>query len=106
MIFFENQYNKFIEHYASIAKQTKVEGFIIGSEFAQLTKIRDEQGNYSAFIELVKLVKRIKLQFGKEVTVTYATDWSEYYSYDGWYNMDELWSSEYIDVIGIDAYFH
>ncbi len=30
--FFKNQYNKFIEHYASIAKQTKVEGFIIGSE--------------------------------------------------------------------------
>ncbi len=103
--FFENQYNKFIEHYASIAKQTKVEGFIIGSEFAQLTKIRDEQGNYPAVIELVKLAKRIKLQLGKEVTVTYAADWSEYHSYDGWYNMDELWSSEYIDVIGIDAYF-
>ncbi|WP_265017721.1 glycoside hydrolase/phage tail family protein [Wolbachia endosymbiont (group A) of Andrena dorsata] len=103
--FFENQYNKFIEHYASIAKQTKVEGFIIGSEFAQLTKIRDEQGNYPAVIELVKLAKQIKLQLGEEVTVTYAADWSEYHSYDGWYNMDELWSSEYIDVIGIDAYF-
>ncbi|MDX5488255.1 MAG: glycoside hydrolase TIM-barrel-like domain-containing protein [Wolbachia endosymbiont of Andrena praecox] len=103
--FFENQYNKFIEHYASIAKQTKVEGFIIGSEFAQLTKIRDEQGNYPAVIELVKLAKQIKLNLGKEVTVTYAADWSEYHSYDGWYNMDELWSSEYIDVVGIDAYF-
>ncbi len=103
--FFENQYNKFIEHYASIAKQTKVEGFIIGSEFAQLTKIRDEQGNSPAVIELVKLAKQIKLNLGKEVTVTYAADWSEYHSYDGWYNMDELWSSEYIDVVGIDAYF-
>ncbi|WP_353271738.1 glycoside hydrolase TIM-barrel-like domain-containing protein [Wolbachia endosymbiont (group A) of Nomada goodeniana] len=103
--FFKNQYNKFIEHYASIAKQTKVEGFIIGSELVRLTKIRDEQGNYPAVIELVKLAKRIKLQLGKEVTVTYAADWSEYHSYDGWYNMDELWSSEYIDVVGIDAYF-
>ncbi|KAF5269380.1 hypothetical protein FQR65_LT17957 [Abscondita terminalis] len=103
--FFKNQYNKFIEHYASIAKQTKVEGFIIGSEFAQLTKIRDEQGNYPAVIELVKLAKRIKLDLGKEVIVTYAADWSEYHSYDGWYNMDELWSSQYIDVVGIDAYF-
>ncbi|MGL9732006.1 MAG: baseplate megatron protein TIM-barrel domain-containing protein [Wolbachia sp.] len=36
---------------------------------------------------------------GKEVTVTYAADWSEYHSYDGWYNMDELWSSQYIDVV-------
>ncbi|MFP3016448.1 MAG: glycoside hydrolase TIM-barrel-like domain-containing protein [Wolbachia sp.] len=103
--FFKNQYNKFIEHYASIAKQTKVEGFIIGYEFVELTKIRDEQGNYPAVIELVKLAKRIKLQLGEEVIVTYAADWSEYHSYDGWYNMDELWSSEYIDVVGIDAYF-
>uniref|UniRef100_A0A1A9VK31 GTA TIM-barrel-like domain-containing protein n=1 Tax=Glossina austeni TaxID=7395 RepID=A0A1A9VK31_GLOAU len=103
--FFKNQYNKFIEHYASIAKQTKVEGFIIGSEFVELTKIRDEKGNYPAVAELVKLAKQIKLQLGKEVTVTYAADWSEYHSYDGWYNMDELWSSQYIDVVGIDAYF-
>ncbi len=103
--FFENQYNKFIEHYAIIAKRTKVEGFIIGSEFAQLTKVKDAQGNYPAVAELVKLAKRIKLQLGKEVTVTYAADWSEYHSYDGWYNMDELWSSEFIDVVGIDAYF-
>ncbi|WP_264736408.1 glycoside hydrolase/phage tail family protein [Wolbachia endosymbiont (group A) of Rhinocyllus conicus] len=103
--FFKNQYNKFIEHYASIAKQTKVEGFIIGSEFVELTKIRDEKGNYPAVAELVKLAKRIKLDLGKEVTVTYAADWSEYHSYDGWYNMDELWSSQYIDVVGIDAYF-
>nr|WP_253309930.1 glycoside hydrolase TIM-barrel-like domain-containing protein [Rickettsia endosymbiont of Ceutorhynchus assimilis] len=98
--FFKNQYNKFIEHYASIAKQTKVEGFIIGSEFVELTKIRDEKGNYPAVAELVKLAKQIKLDLGKEVTVTYAADWSEYHSYDGWYNMDELWSSQYEDVMG------
>ncbi|WP_353272569.1 glycoside hydrolase TIM-barrel-like domain-containing protein [Wolbachia endosymbiont (group A) of Urophora cardui] len=103
--FFKNQYNKFIEHYASIAKQTKVEGFIIGSEFVELTKIRDEKGNYPAVAELVKLAKQIKPDLGKEVTVTYAADWSEYHSYDGWYNMDVLWSSQYIDVVGIDAYF-
>ncbi|WP_353288612.1 glycoside hydrolase TIM-barrel-like domain-containing protein [Wolbachia endosymbiont (group A) of Pogonocherus hispidulus] len=82
-----------------------MEGFIIGSEFVELTKIRDEKGNYPAVAELVKLAKRIKLDLGKEVTVTYAADWSEYHSYDGWYNMDELWSSQYIDVVGIDAYF-
>lgn len=103
--FFENKYNKFIEHYASIAKQTKVEGFIIGSEFAQLTRVKDVEGNYPAVMGLVRLAKQVKLQLGKEVTVTYAADWSEYHSYDGWYNMDELWSSEYIDVVGIDAYF-
>ncbi|MGL9702844.1 MAG: glycoside hydrolase/phage tail family protein [Wolbachia sp.] len=103
--FFKYQYNKFIEHYANIVKQTKVEGFIIGSEFAQLTRVKDAKGNYPAVMELVRLAKQIKLQLWKEVTVTYAADWSEYHSYDGWYNMDELWSSQYIDVVGIDAYF-
>lgn len=103
--FFENQYSKFIEHYTSIAKQTKVEGFIIGSEFAQLTRVKDAKGNYPAVAELVKVAKQVKFQLGKEVNVTYAADWSEYHSYDGWYNMDELWSSEFIDVVGIDAYF-
>lgn len=103
--FFENQYSKFIEHYTSIAKQTKVEGFIIGSEFAQLTRVKDVEGDYPSVAELVKVAKQVKLQLGKEVNVTYAADWSEYHSYDGWYNMDELWSSEFIDVVGIDAYF-
>ncbi|WP_281356215.1 glycoside hydrolase family 113 [Wolbachia endosymbiont of Madathamugadia hiepei] len=64
--FFKSQYNKFIEHYASIAKQTKVEGFIIGSEFAQLTRVKDAKGNYPAIMELVRLAKQIKLQLWKE----------------------------------------
>ncbi|WP_353281104.1 glycoside hydrolase TIM-barrel-like domain-containing protein [Wolbachia endosymbiont (group B) of Horisme vitalbata] len=82
-----------------------MEGFIIGSEFAQLTRVKDVEGNYPAVAELVKVAKQVKFQLGKEVNVTYAADWSEYHSYDGWYNMDELWSSQFIDVIGIDAYF-
>ncbi|MBD0391232.1 glycoside hydrolase TIM-barrel-like domain-containing protein [Wolbachia endosymbiont of Pentalonia nigronervosa] len=103
--FFSNQYNKFIEHYSNIAKQTQVEGFIIGSEFVGLTKLKDEEGRYPAILELVKLAEQVKLHLGREVTVTYAADWSEYHSYDGWYYMDELWSSKYIDVVGLDAYF-
>ncbi|MGL9760913.1 MAG: glycoside hydrolase family 113 [Wolbachia sp.] len=63
--FFKDQYNKFIKHYANIAKQTKVEGFIIVSEFVQLTRVKDAKGNYPAVMELVRLAKQIKLQFGK-----------------------------------------
>ncbi|MES2214797.1 MAG: glycoside hydrolase TIM-barrel-like domain-containing protein [Pseudomonadota bacterium] len=38
--------------------------------------------------------------------MTYAADWSEYHHTDGgWYNLDPLWASDAIDVIGIDAYF-
>ncbi|MDN5248275.1 MAG: glycoside hydrolase TIM-barrel-like domain-containing protein [Wolbachia endosymbiont of Tyrophagus putrescentiae] len=103
--FFSTQYNNFIEHYSNIAKRTKVEGFIIGSEFVELTKAKDEHGNHPAVLELVKLAKLVKLNLGKEVTITYAADWSEYHSHGGWYYIDELWSSEYIDVVGIDAYF-
>lgn len=103
--FFSNQYNIFIEHYSSIAKKTKTNGFIIGSEFVELTKLKDEQGNYPAILELIKLAKQVKLHLGKEVAITYAADWSEYHSCNGWYQMDELWASEYIDVVGIDAYF-
>ncbi|MGL9726533.1 MAG: baseplate megatron protein TIM-barrel domain-containing protein [Wolbachia sp.] len=65
-----------------MSKKTKVEGFIIGSEFAQLTKIKDIEGNYPAIMELVRLAKQVKLQLRKEATVTYAADWSEYYSYE------------------------
>ncbi|WP_341758026.1 glycoside hydrolase TIM-barrel-like domain-containing protein [Candidatus Tisiphia endosymbiont of Ditula angustiorana] len=40
------------------------------------------------------------------VLVTYAADWSEYHhTQDGWYNLDKLFASEYIDFVGIDAYF-
>ncbi|WP_246168550.1 baseplate megatron protein TIM-barrel domain-containing protein [Wolbachia endosymbiont of Ctenocephalides felis wCfeT] len=103
--FFRNQYNKFIGHYISIAKQTKVEGFIIGSEFAQLTRVTSSWDSYPTVTALKMLASKVKHELGKEVTVTYAADWSEYHSHDGWYNMDELWSSEHIDVVGIDAYF-
>ncbi|MDM8335638.1 baseplate megatron protein TIM-barrel domain-containing protein [Wolbachia pipientis] len=88
--FFKNQYNKFIEHYTSIAKQARVERSIIWSEFAQLTRVKDAQGNYLTVIELAELARRIRLQLGKKVTVTYTADWSEYHSYDGWYNIDGL----------------
>src|SRR5690606_24879404 len=43
---------------------------------------------------------------GSGVKITYAADWSEYHHTEGgWYNLDPLWASEHIDVVGIDAYF-
>ncbi len=49
-----------------------MEGFIIGSEFAQLTRVKDVEGHYPAVAELVKVAKQVKFQLGKEVNVTYA----------------------------------
>nr|WP_084686965.1 glycoside hydrolase TIM-barrel-like domain-containing protein [Rickettsia tamurae] len=43
---------------------------------------------------------------GSNVQVTYAADWSEYHhTSGGWYNLDPLFASPYIDFVGIDAYF-
>lgn len=98
-------YNNFIIHYAKLVKG-KVDAFVIGSELKRLTSVRNSNNQFPAVIELVNLAKKVKQILGPEVTVTYAADWSEYHHTDGgWYHLDELWASPFIDVIGIDAYF-
>jgi hypothetical protein len=100
----EEGYNNFILHYARLVKD-KVDAFIIGSEMIGLTRVRD--GNsFPAVDALIDLAKQVKEIVGDRVKVTYAADWSEYHHTEkGWYNLDPLWASEYIDFIGIDAYF-
>lgn len=98
-------YNDFITHYANLVA-SKVDAFCIGSELKGLTKLTDTTGNYPAVNELVNLAASVKAIVGAGVKVTYAADWSEYHHTDGdWYNLDPLWASSNIDVIGIDAYF-
>ncbi len=100
-----NGYNAFINHYASLVAGY-VDAFIIGSELKGLTKVTDTPGNYPAVSQLVSLAGAVKSTLGSGVTITYAADWSEYHHTDGgWYNLDPLWASSNIDVIGIDAYF-
>ena len=97
-------YKKFILHYAELTKGL-VDAFVIGSEMKSLTKVRD--GNiFPAVEEFIDLARKVKAILGASVKVTYAADWSEYHHTDGGiYNLDALWASEAIDVIGIDAYF-
>ncbi|WP_425363496.1 glycoside hydrolase/phage tail family protein [Candidatus Tisiphia endosymbiont of Hybos culiciformis] len=98
-------YNDFILHYAELVKD-HIDSFVIGSELIGLTSIRDQHNNFPAVIELIKLAKLVKKIVGNNVLVTYAADWSEYHhTKDGWYNLDKLFASEYIDFVGIDAYF-
>ena len=100
-----NGYNAFITHYSSLVNGY-VDAFIIGSELKGLTKVTDTPGNYPAVNQLVSLAATVKGTLGSSVKVTYAADWSEYHHTDGgWYNLDPLWASSNIDVIGIDAYF-
>ena len=100
-----NGFNAFVTHYANLVAG-HVDAFIIGSELKGLTKVTDTPGNYPGVNALVSLAATVKGIVGSGVKVTYAADWSEYHHTDGgWYNMDTLWASPDIDVIGIDAYF-
>jgi hypothetical protein len=98
-------YNDFILHYANLVKG-KVDAFLIGSELKGMTKVKDDAGNYVVVKLLVELAKKVKKVLGKGVKISYAADWSEYHHDDlGYYHLDELWGSEYIDFMGVDAYF-
>lgn len=103
-----NGYNAFVTHYANLVK-TKVDAFAIGSELIGLTKVHDGASSarqFPAVNALVSLAATVKGIVGSGVKVTYAADWSEYHHTDGgWYNLDPLWASPNIDVMGIDAYF-
>lgn len=100
-----NGYNDFILHYANLLNG-KVDAFCIGSELIGLTKVHDGLHDYVGVNALVGLAQSVKTLLGSEVKVTYAADWSEYHHTEGgWYNLDPLWASDYIDVVGIDAYF-
>lgn len=97
-------YNEFIIHYAKLVGDY-ADSFIIGSELIGLTKICDYD-NFPAVNELINLAGTVKRIMGAGVEITYAADWSEYHHTEGgWYNLDPLWACEYIDFVGIDAYF-
>ncbi|ABE04716.1 hypothetical protein A3306_05760 [Rickettsia bellii] len=98
-------YNNFILHYAHLVKDY-ADAFIIGSELIGITSIRDSANNFPAINELCNLARLVKEIVGNKVQVTYAADWSEYHhTSGGWYNLDPLFASSYIDFVGIDAYF-
>lgn len=106
-------YFEFILHYADLTKNY-IDGMIIGSEFKGITSIfeLDDSQNkiYPGVDKFVELAASVRTIFNKgsqknKKIITYAADWSEYHSINGEYNLDKLWASENIDVIGIDAYF-
>lgn len=99
-----NGYNAFINHYATLTKN-KVDAFIIGSEMKALTSIQHTDNSFPAIDEFVTLATTVKTTMGATTDISYAADWSEYHSVNGWFNMDKLWANPNIDFIGIDAYF-
>ena len=100
-----NGYNRFIQHYAALMAG-KIDAFAIGTELRDITAITSGAGVFPAVSQLITLAANVKATLGSLVKVTYAADWSEYHhTTGGWYNLDPLWASSAIDMIGIDAYF-
>jgi len=99
-----NGYHAFITHYANLLVG-KVDAFVIGSELVGMTGFTDVAGNYPAVNQLVTLAASVKTIMGAGTQITYAADWSEYHSTNGWFNLDPLWASANIDFVGIDSYF-
>lgn len=105
---FQEQYAPWILQYAELTKDY-VDSFLIGSELKKITATDD--GSFSfpivhLMIELASKVKEIFRQTGRDIKVSYGADWSEYHHADnGRKHLDPLWSSEYIDFVGISAYF-
>ena len=102
--FFDLHYKPFVEHYCNLTKGT-IDAFVVASGFSKLTEIRDTYNKYPAVDALTKIAAIAKKALGRHVVITYAADYDEYHSHNGVYNMDTLWASKHIDVVGINAYF-
>ncbi|RFC64230.1 hypothetical protein DYI37_07775 [Fulvimarina endophytica] len=106
----EWSYRRMIFHQAHLARRGGAAAFVIGSEMRGLTRLRDEAGRFPFVEALIAIAGEVKAMM-PDAVVTYAADWSEYAGYrpaDGAgemrFNLDPLWASPAIDVIGIDNY--
>lgn len=108
----EWSFRRQILHYANLAVAAGgVDAFIIGSEMIGLSTLRDAQNGFP-FVEALKtLAQDVRAIVGPDTKITYAADWSEYFGYqpadgsnDVFFHLDDLWSDQAIDMIGIDNY--
>jgi len=106
----EWSYRRMIFHQATLAVMAGVDAFVIGSEMRGLTRIRDADGAFP-FVEGLTAIAEAVAAMLPGAVITYAADWSEYAGYqptngtgDVFYNLDPLWASPAISVVGIDNY--
>lgn len=107
------QYNAFVLHYAQLCVDAGgVDGFLIGSEYVGLTRVRSSAGDgvFPAVQALKSLAASVRTIVGG-TKIGYAADWSEYHSHrpsdgtgDVLFNLDPLWADPNIDFVGIDNY--
>jgi hypothetical protein len=105
-----NGYNRFIRHYSQLsvgadALKDYIDAFMIGSEMVALTGYDSGSNTYPAIAHFKTLAANVQTDLGGGPLVSYAADWSEYHSTNGYYNLDPLWTDSNIDFVAIDAYF-
>ncbi len=103
--------NGMMVHYANLCAQAGgVEAFLIGSEFAALSRVSQARGDY-VFAKLLKEVAANVRKILPNTKISYASNWDEYGHYveheygDVNFPLDEFWADENCDFIAIDAYF-
>lgn len=109
----EWSFRRMVLHYAHLAKAAGgVDVFVIGTELRGLTQVRSSASVFPFVEALVALAQDVKGVLGAATQVTYAADWSEYFGYhptdasgDVYFHLDPLWSSSFVDAIGIDLYW-
>ncbi|MDR2760447.1 MAG: glycoside hydrolase TIM-barrel-like domain-containing protein [Rickettsiales bacterium] len=97
-------YNDFILHYANLLKGA-ADVFLIGNELSGLTCLEDENGHFIAVDKLKTLAQSVRDIMGAGVKISYSAGYREYHSHNDWRCLDDLWSDNNIDFVGIKAYF-
>lgn len=103
------KYRRFILHMATIGAAAGVDDFLIGSDLAGLTKVRNASFGYQAVSKLITLAANVRTILGAGVKISYAANWSEFHSHksgsDVRFNLDPLWSNANIDYVAINNFF-
>lgn len=107
------RYRRFILHMAKLCDLAGgVHSFVIGSEMAALTTVREDANTYPFVRGLRDLAGDVRTILGGDTQIGYAADWSEYHSHrpgdgsgDVFFHLDPLWADDDIDFVGIDNYF-
>jgi hypothetical protein len=101
---------RMVLHCAALAAQAGgVAGFVVGSEFVGLTRVRSAPGTYPAVGALRSLAAAVRgvLPGAK---IVYAADWTEYGAHvreggaEVRFPLDPLFADPAIDAVGIDYY--
>ena len=110
--FFEGPkgFRKLVLHYAELFAGKGLSGFILGSEFVGLTRVRGPIDTYPAVEAFRTLAHDARAILGSGVRLVYAADWSEYGAHvreagaTVRFPLDALFADAAIDAVGIDYY--